>query len=117
MRLTRISHCLGLMIPVLILCSCAGYRAGNITSTELKGVKTIYVPVVKNETYEPSIQGLVTNAIIRSLENDGTFHTTRMAKSDASLEITITNFERSPTLYSRDNTQVPLEFRLSLIHI
>ena len=115
MRFTHISRCWCLMIPALILAGCAGYKAGNISSADLNGVKTIYVPVVKNETYEPSIQVMFTNALIRSLENDGTFHTTRLAKADASLEVTITSFDRNPMLYSRDNTIVPLEFRGTMI--
>ncbi|MDD5261143.1 MAG: LptE family protein [Methylacidiphilales bacterium] len=100
-----------LLIPLLILTGCAGYHVGNIASSDLKGVKTIYVPMVKNETYEPSIQAIVTNAIIHSMENDGTFHSTRMGSADATLEVTITQFDRNPTLFSRDNTIVPLEYR------
>lgn len=99
---------------LLILSSCAGYRLGNIPDAEMRGVRTIYVPVVKNETYEPAIQVLVTNAVLRRLDQDGTYQSGRIGEADATMEITLTDYRRISSRRARSNSLVTEEYDLQL---
>jgi hypothetical protein len=112
----------GAALALLILASgllftsaCAGYRLGNIPYKQLEGVRTIYVPVVKNDTYEPGLQVMTTNAVIRALNNDGTYQTSRIANADATLEVKIVKFERQPVRLSRDNVRTTDQYRIRLV--
>lgn len=105
----------GLALVILcVLTSCAGYQLGSVPYAEMKGVKKIYVPIVKNETYEPGIQTMVTNAIIRRLENEGTYLTGRIGEADATLEVTLTEFKRDSLRRARQNSLVTEEYDLNL---
>lgn len=97
-----------------MLMSCAGYRLGNIKSAEMKNVKTIYVPVVKNDSYEPGLPVMVTDAILRRMDNDGTFSSAREGQADATLEIRVTRLVRSPLRRSRVDVQVTDEYEITL---
>ncbi|MFH1067550.1 MAG: LptE family protein [bacterium] len=97
-----------------VLMSCAGYRLGNIPSAEMKGVKTIFVPVVKNDSYEPGLPVMVTNAILRRIDNDGTFSSSREGQADATLEVRVTRLTRSPLRRSREDVQVTDEYEVTL---
>ena len=44
---------IAIVILTLCLSGCAGYRLGNIQGQEMRDVKTIFVPVAKNQSYEP----------------------------------------------------------------
>lgn len=98
----------------LLLTSCAGYRLGNVPYRELEGVRTIYVPVVKNKTYEPAVQVMATNAILRAINNDGTYQSSRIGNADATLDVTLIDFKRSPLRSSRDNIGRTEQYRIEL---
>jgi len=100
-------------LPALA-CSCAGYRLGNVPYAQMEGVRTLYVPVVKNDTYEPSLQVMTTNAVIRAFHNDGTYQTSRIGNADATLDVKITKFERTPVRVSRDNVRATDQYRIRL---
>ncbi|CAI9086260.1 hypothetical protein A7K73_06290 [Candidatus Methylacidiphilum fumarolicum] len=77
----------------LVGCS-GGYRLGSIGGPAIQGIKTIYVPTVKNKTVIPGLQSMVTNEIIRAIDNDGTMQTSRNVDADAELDVTIVDFNR-----------------------
>jgi hypothetical protein len=108
-----ISHNLWLALPVWLL-GCAGYQLGNIPSGEMKGVKNIWVPMVKNETFTPYLQPLVTNAIIHEFGNDGTYQTGRAGNAEATLQVAVIKFERSSVNQNPDNTMQTTQFRGTL---
>lgn len=103
-----------LILPLVLMSGCAGYKLGNIPSAEMEGVKTIYVPVVKNDSYEPGLQVQTTNAVIRKLETDGTYLSSRMTKADATLEVMITDVSRTPKRLQRDNTIATQEYTVTV---
>lgn len=98
----------------ILVSSCAGYKLGNIPPSEMEGVKTIYVPMVLNDTLEPQLEAMVTNAILRRFETDGTYRHTRSRKADAILEVKVTEFERDPLRSARSNTIVTEEYRITI---
>ena len=80
----------------------------------MKDVKTIYVPVVKNESYEPGLPVMVTNAILRRIDNDGTYASSRSKQADAILEVKVVNFSRTPMRQSRADVQVTDQYEATL---
>lgn len=90
------------------------YRLGSIAGEELRGVRTVYVPVVKNETYEPNISVMVTDAIIQSFHRDGTLRVVREPDADAILEVKLVEFDRRPQRSGRRDTRVASEYRVEL---
>ncbi len=103
------------LLVALLFTSCAGYQLGNIPYEELKGIKKIYVPVVHNETFEPGIQVMVTNAIIRKFDQDGTYKTGRARESDATLEVKITDLKRNALQRARQNELLSEQYRITLV--
>ncbi|MGF1678528.1 MAG: LPS assembly lipoprotein LptE [Candidatus Methylacidiphilales bacterium] len=103
-----------LFLGFALLTSCAGYRVGNIPYSEMKGVKRIYVPVVHNKTFEPGLQVATTNAVLRRIDQDGTYQSGRLKESDATLEITLTQYRREALRRARDNSLVTEEYKLIL---
>lgn len=101
-----------LIVCCLAFAGCAGYRLGNIQGAEMKDVKTIHVPMVKNLSYEPNLNNMVTSAIIRRIENDGTFSSSRSGDADALLEVVVTEVKRVSLRRSRADVQVTEEYEL-----
>ncbi|MFZ5806370.1 MAG: LPS assembly lipoprotein LptE [Verrucomicrobiota bacterium] len=93
---------------------CAGYRVGNIQGSDMQDVKTVYVPTVKNRTYEPGLPVMVTNAILRRLDNDGTFTSARQKGADAILEVEVIDFKRLPLRQTRTDIQITEEYEITL---
>lgn len=104
-----------LVIGVTFFTGCSGYRLGNIGGTEIQGVQTIFVPVVKNESYEPGLQVMSTNAIIRRFENDGTLQTVKSSGADSELHVTIKKVQRTGTRSDRNNIIRTAEYDVEII--
>jgi hypothetical protein len=102
-----------LALPVLLL-GCAGYKLGNIPSGDMKNVKNIWVPMVKNETFTPYLQPMITNAIIHEFGNDGTYQADRAGSSEATLTVVVTKFDRTSVNTNPDNTTQTTQFRGTL---
>ncbi|MDX6767723.1 MAG: LPS assembly lipoprotein LptE [Candidatus Methylacidiphilales bacterium] len=103
------------LIPLLTLSGCSGYRLGNVPYKEMEGVRSIYVPTVKNKTLEPSLQIAATNAILRAIDNDGTYHSARSSAADATLEVTLSQFSRKPIRSNRENLTTTIQYRLTIV--
>jgi len=114
MKFRRITTVFIPLVLAGILAGCAGYKLGNIQGTQMKDVKSIYVPVVINRTLEPGLPVMATNAILRQLDNDGTFASARSKDADAQLDVTIMTFDRNSIRSSREDTLITTQFRITL---
>jgi hypothetical protein len=104
-----------LLLPLLgLLSGCAGYRVGNISGRDLQGVHSVYVPVVRNESLEPDLQMVATNAIIRRFESDGTLSVNQDANSDSELDVTITDIQRQAIRSSTTDVLLTSEYQLTI---
>ncbi len=104
----------------LFLSGCAGYQFGDVKPSVYASVQTIYVPPFKNETLEPRLASLVTSAVIKEIQRDGTYRIGSKGNCDAILVGTIHSFTKSQlratrtdTLRSRElNLRLRLDFKL-----
>jgi hypothetical protein len=101
-------------LAALMFCAGCGYRAGNISGREIQGVRSVYVPTVKNETIEPGLQTMTTSAIIRRFDNDGTLETLASAVADSELEVTIKKIRRIPQRQVRENVVLTSQYEVLL---
>jgi hypothetical protein len=98
---------------VVALAGCAGYRVGNISGQEVQGIRTIYIPTAKNESYMPGLQTTVANAVARRISNDGTL-ATGGSDADAQLDITITDVRRNSVRSARTDVLITAQFEVQI---
>ncbi len=84
----------GVAALALALSGCAGYQLGPTKPIAYADIQTLYVSTFANETLEPRLATIVTNAVISQLQQDGTYKTTSKANADAELTGTIRRIER-----------------------
>jgi len=83
---------------------CAGYKMGSVKPSAYSHINTISVPTFENRTLEPRVSVLVTNAVIKQIQRDGTFEIDTTAKADAELRGTISRIERQQLRSARTDT-------------
>lgn len=95
-------------LGALLFCvsGCAGYHVGPVKPTAMRGVRTLFVPSFKNNTLEPRMEVLVANALIRQLQQDGTYKITNEQDADAILEGSIERIDRSPARGVRNDARL-----------
>lgn len=102
------------VLLALTLSGCAGYRIGPVKPAYLAHVETIAVPAFQNQTFLPHISALVTNTVIRQIQQDGTYRIVTEENADAVLKATILSVSRSPVRSVRGNVLATTEFNLGL---
>jgi outer membrane lipopolysaccharide assembly protein LptE/RlpB len=102
------------LLAILTFSGCAGYRVGNTSGRDLQGVRSVYVPTVKNTSLQPDLQMTVTNAIIRRFNDDGTLEVNQDSNADSELDVTITNIQHSPIASSTSDILVTAEYQLTI---
>lgn len=96
------------------LAGCAGYHLGDAKPNALKGIQTIAVGTFKNITLHPRVEALVTNTVIKQLQQDGTYRITSEANADAVLEGAVLSVGRTPARSVRGNVLATNEFNLGV---
>lgn len=99
-----------------MLTGCSGgYRLGAIGGQQMHGLRTIWIPTVRNKTVIPQLQSMVTNEIIQAFDNDGSLRTVGPGEADAELDVTITDFTRIPIRPELLDPLTTAEYRFVLI--
>jgi len=96
------------------LTGCLGYHIGPVKPYYLRDVHTIAVPTFKNRTLLPHIEVLVTDTVIKQLQQDGTFQIAKSEDADATLTAEIIRINRLPARSVRGNVLATTEFNLSM---
>jgi Lipopolysaccharide-assembly len=99
---------------VLSVAGCAGYHIGPVKPKLYKDIHTIAVPSFKNDTLEPRIEVLLANAVIKQIQQDGTYSIAREKDADAIIEGTLDQIVRRPSRSVAGNVLQTQEFTLSL---
>ena len=98
----------------LLLCGCAGYHIGPVKPARFDGVKTIAVNTFKNDTLQPRVEVLLANAVIKQIQQDGTYQVDDESRADALLEGTLEEVRRRPSRYVRGNVLQTREYTLQI---
>ncbi len=102
------------VLAVFCLSGCAGYRIGDVKPAFLRDIKTIAVLNFKNNTFNPRVETLVANSVIKQFQQDGTFTITTADKADAVLDGVINSVPRGPVRSVRGNVLATTEFNLGI---
>jgi Lipopolysaccharide-assembly len=94
---------------------CLGYHVGPVKPYYLRDVHTLAVPTFKNRTLVPRIEVLVTDTVIKQVQQDGTYQITNGDKADATLAGEISRISRAPARSQRGNVLLTTEFSLVLV--
>lgn len=98
----------------LALSGCLGYHIGPVKPYYLRDIHSIAVPTFKNRTLVPRIEVLVTDTVIKQLQQDGTFQIESGDKADATLNGEVSRIVRAPARSVRGNVLATTEFALTL---
>lgn len=98
-----------------VFAGCAGYQLGPQKPERLAGVTKIAVPTFDNDTLEPRLAVLVTNALIKKIQMDGTYQVVSEHEADAVLRGRISNVNRRQFRSVRTNVLRSRELSLDLM--
>jgi hypothetical protein len=101
-------------LACVFLTGCLGYHVGPVKPYYLRDVHTIAVPTFKNKTLVPHIEVLVTDTVIKQLQQDGTFQIASDENADAKLTAEIYRIDRIPARSVRGNVLQTTEFNLTM---
>jgi hypothetical protein len=93
---------------------CAGYEIGPIKPKRMREVSSLAVPSFKNDTLEPRIEALLANAVIKQIQQDGTYRVAGTEDADAIVECTLEEIVRRPARSVRGNVLQTREYLLLL---
>jgi outer membrane lipopolysaccharide assembly protein LptE/RlpB len=105
---------LAALLTAFILAGCTGYHVGAVKPTPMKNVRRICVKNFKNDTLEPRVEVFLANALIKQLQQDGTYEITDEGRADAILTATLMELERRPARSLRGNILQTREYLLYL---
>ena len=97
-----------------LLTGCLGYHLGPVKPSVLRDIHVIAVPVFENKTLLPRIEVLITDSVIKQLQQDGTYKVANENNADAILKAEITEIDRTPARSVRGNVLATTEFNLAL---
>lgn len=78
-----------------MLSGCAGYTLGAHKPAHLAKITKIAVPTFENLTLEPRLASLVTNAVIKQLQNHGSYQIVAKSEAEAVLQGKLSNINRT----------------------
>jgi len=79
----------------LLLSGCAGYTLGAQKPAHLRHITKIAVPTFENLTLEPRLASLVTNAVIKQLQNHGSYQIVSKSEAEAVLQGKVATINRT----------------------
>jgi hypothetical protein len=88
----------------LMLPACAGYHVSGAKPKHMEQITKLYIPTFENNTLEPHLAVLMTNAVIKQIQATGSYKVVKESEADATLKGTISTVDRSQWRSVRTNT-------------
>lgn len=105
---------LALALTLALTLSGCGYKLGEIRPTPMRTVRSLSIPTFKNMTYEPRVEVLLADTVIKVFQQDGTYSIVDTNRADAILECTLRKIERRSIRSVQSNVLATAEFELVL---
>ncbi len=97
------------------LSSCAGYNLGGLKPSSMRGIRSLAVTTFQNKTLEPRMEVLFANALIKQLQQDGSYAVAREEQADAVITGSLDRIDRSPARGLRSDFFQSTEFDLNVL--
>jgi len=104
-----------LLAVVFCLTGC-GYKLGEIRPTPMRSVRELAVPTFKNNSYEPRIEVMFADTLVKRLQQDGSYHIVNSGQAEAILNCVITKIDRNALRAVQNNVLATSEFGLT-VHV
>lgn len=104
---------IGILLGMLCLTSCSNYKWGNPGLNSLP-FSSLYVNPIINETFIPQAQALLSQQLIRYLQQSGVYITQCEEMADAVLVVTLTNYDQNTLTTQRHDTTLASSFYVLL---
>ena len=78
----------------------------------MKGIQRVAVPIFKNVSITPDVEAVTTTAVIKQIQEDGTYQVTGVDQADAVVNGTITEVDRTKARSLQGNVLASAEFNL-----
>jgi len=101
-----------LFLAAAVLLTGCGYKLGEIRPTPMRSVRTLAVPTFKNKTFEPRLEVLFADTLVKRLQQDGTYEVLNDDRADAILYCSIDKIERRALRSVQNNVLATSEFGL-----
>ena len=101
-------------ILIATLFAGCGYKLGEIRPTPMRSVRTLAVPTFKNNTFEPRVEVLLADTLIKQLQQDGTYTIVSDDKADAIVYCTLKSITRRSLRSVQNNVLATAEFEIVL---
>ena len=85
-------------------CGCASYRFGSASLFQ-PGIRTVHVPIVRNETFRPDLGVRLSEALVREIETRTPYKVTGDPNADSTLTCRVVN--ESKRVLTETNTDDP----------
>jgi hypothetical protein len=109
--MTRAPRALALGAALTLLAAACGYSTkGNLPAH----VKTVAVPVFKNLTQEPSIENIITSAVVNAFSSGGKLKVVPLAQADSVLEGEVTGYQVESIAYDQSSNAQVFRLRVDL---
>jgi len=102
------------LLALGLLLSGCGYQVGEIRPTAMKGIRTIAVQNFGNNSYEPRLETLAADTLIKQFQQDGTYTVVSDIRADAILYGEIAKVQRRSLRSLLDNVLATDEFQLEV---
>lgn len=103
-----------LVLAISLFLSGCGYKLGEIRPTPMRSVRMLAVPTFKNKTFEPRLEVLFADTLVKRMQQDGTYEIVGDEKADAILYCTIDRIERRSLRSVQNNVLATSEFGLRI---
>ncbi|MCB1076612.1 MAG: hypothetical protein KDM63_15490 [Verrucomicrobiae bacterium] len=114
-RAVRILSLWTLFAAAIALNGCAGYQMGDVKPTAYQNIQRLHVPTFENDTLEPRSAVICTNAVIKGLQQDGTYEITSKDNADAVLTARIMRIERRQLRAAQTDTLKTTEMKMFIV--
>jgi len=106
---------LAALLCIALLPGCAGYHVGPIKPYFMQGIHSIAVPTFRNQTLIPRLEVLISDTVIRQIQEDGTYKVASSDEgADAVLEGEVTRVIRQPSRSVIGDIQATEEYEMQL---
>ncbi len=102
----------GWIALLAVMCAGCGWRFAERTDAIPRELETVAVPLWKNDTAEPGIETLFTNAIVKEFASKGWLRPTSISRADTVLEGRIEDIDIQPLSFS--SVAIELENRVTV---
>ena len=110
----RQMHCIGFALLVLSFSGCAAYQFGS-ESLFRQGIRTVHVPIVRNETFRHDLGVRLTEAIVKEVERRSPYKVVSDPNADSILSCTISNQTKSVLTETENDDPRALDTAISVL--